>query len=192
MPGRSAVRRVSGIGLVVATLGLCLARIAAAQSASGGGALVSGGGFLWRHLGARGAGWNDGVELAWGPALADMEGAWRFTSLVQMDLRAFATSSWALALSTSAFEVTGRIGPFAPYARVGAAVATVDDFDGAVSAELFSPRVGAGLAVRVGKRVEVGAGVYSEYFWRWFGPSAIVHGILLDLRFERRPKVRQK
>jgi hypothetical protein len=131
------------------------------------------------------------LELAWGPSLADAQGAWRFTGLVQMDLRAFATSSWALAISTHTFEVTGRLGPLEPYARIGGALLTVDDFDGSVSAELFSPRVGAGVALRATRRFEIGLGVYSEYFWRWFGPSVLVHGLVVDVRFERRMRAHQ-
>jgi hypothetical protein len=158
----------------------------AQEGAARGGAEVSAGGFLWRALGDRSPGWHDGLEIAWGPSLADLEGAWRFTGLVQMDLRAFATSSWALAISTHTFEVSGRVGPLEPFARVGGSLLTVDDFDGSVSAELASPRVGAGIAVRLSRAVEIGVEGYSEYFWRWFGPSALVHGLLLNVRFERR------
>jgi hypothetical protein len=167
---------------------------ARAQSTSWGGADVSGGGFLWRAVGNRGRAWNDGLELAWGPSLADTEGAWSLSGLVQMDVRAFATSSWAVGLSTHAFEVAARLGPFEPYMRVGGALLTVDDFDGQVSAELLSPRVGAGAALRLGRRVAIGVGVYSEYFWRWFGPSVFVRGLVVDLRVERpmRPHRAQK
>jgi hypothetical protein len=113
------------------------------------------------------------------------EGGWRFTGLVQLDLRAFATDSWAFALSTHTFEVARRIGPLEPFVRVGGALLTVDDFGGSLSAEMLSPRVGAGVAVRVARRLAIGVGAYSEYFWRWFGPSAFVHGLVLDVRVER-------
>jgi hypothetical protein len=178
---------VSIVGFPVAAAALVLGSAGAgrAQSAALGGADVSAGAFLWRPLGDRSPGWRDGLELAWGPALIDREGPWSFTGLVQMDLRAFATSSWALALSTHTFEVQGRLGPVEPYARVGGALLTVDDFDGSVSAELLSPRVGAGLAVRASRRFEIGVGAYAEYFWRWFGPSVLVRGLVVDLRFER-------
>jgi hypothetical protein len=184
------LRHVKRVGLVASALAISVpgaeGMARAQQSAARGGAEVSAGGFLWRALGDRSPGWHDGLELAWGPSLADVEGAWRFTGLVQMDLRAFATSSWALAVSTHTFEVSGRVGPLEPFARVGGSLLTVDDFDGSVSAELASPRVGAGIAVRVSRAVEIGVEAYSEYFWRWFGPSALVHGLLLDVRFERR------
>jgi hypothetical protein len=157
----------------------------AQESSSHGGADLAAGGFLWRPVGDRSPGWRDGLELAWGPSLAATEGAWRFTGLFQVDLRAFATTSWALGISTQAFEVSGRLGPFAPYARVGGALLTVDDFAGAASIELLSPRVGAGIAARVSRRVEIGIGAYSEYFWRWLGPSAFVRGLVVDVRFER-------
>lgn len=170
---------------VAAALLLGAPAAARAQATAWGGADVSAGAFLWRHVGDRGRTWNDGLELAWGPTLGDTEGAWRFTGLVQMDVRAFAASSWAVALSTHAFEAALQAGPFEPYVRVGGSLITLDDFDGSCSVEMLSPRVGAGTAIRLGRRFEVGVGVYSEYFWRWFGPSAFVRGVVVDLRFER-------
>jgi hypothetical protein len=187
------VARACDVAFLATALGLAWASPGgAAETKAWGGADVAAGGFLWRHPGDRSPDWHQGLELAWGPSLAETEGAWRFTGLVQMDLRAFAATSWALALSSHTFEVTGRLGPLEPYARVGGALLTVDDFDGACSAELLSPRVGAGVAVRVARKVDVGVGLYAEYFWRWFGPSAFVRGVVLDLRFERPSRARQK
>lgn len=180
------MRRARGIGLLAASLSLSPARPASAQARPPwGGVDIAAGGFLWRHPGEQAAAWHEGLELAWGPSLSVGEGAFRFTGLVQMDLRAFDTSSWAFALSTHTFEVAARLGPLEPYVRVGGALLTVDDFAGTFSAELFSPRAGAGVGARLGRRLEVAIGAYAEYFWRWFGPSAFVRGFAIDVRYER-------
>ena len=186
------MRRASGIGLLAASLTLSSARAAPAQARPPwGGVDIAAGGFVWRHPGDPATAWHDGLELAWGPSLSVSEGAFRFTGLVQMDLRAFGASSWAFALSTHTFEVAARLGPLEPYARVGGALLTLDDFGGAFSAELFSPRAGAGIGARLGRHFEVAIGAYTEYFWRWFGPSAFVRGFAIDLRYERPMRRRQ-
>jgi hypothetical protein len=164
----------------------------AQRGTSWGGADVSAGGFVWRSVGDPNPAWHDGLALTWGPTLTYRQGPWRFTGLIQIDLRAFATTSWALGLSTNSLEVAASLGAFEPFVRVGAALLTVDDFDGNVSAELFSPRVTTGFDVRLGRHVEVGVGAYAEYFWRWLGPSALVRGLSLDVRFERRMRPRRQ
>jgi hypothetical protein len=57
---------------------------------------------------------------------------------------------------------------------------------------MFTPRVTTGLDIRLGRRVEVGVGAYAEYFWRWFGPSALVRGVSLEVRIERRMRPRRR
>jgi hypothetical protein len=188
-----AVARGLFVGLLAGVLSSSWAGdVRAQRGTSWGGAEVSAGGFVWRPTGDRSPAWHDGLELTWGPTLTYRQRPWRFTGLVQIDLRAFATTSWALGLSTNSFEVAAALGPIEPFVRVGAALLTVDDFDGSVSAELFSPRVTTGLDVRLGRNVEVGVGAYAEYFWRWLGPSAVVRGLSLDLRFERRMRPRRR
>jgi hypothetical protein len=185
------VRPLRAIGPLTAVLSISSARTAPAQATRPwGGVDVAAGAFAWRHPGDRSVSWHDGLELAWGPSLAAREGAFHFTGLVQMDLRAFDASSWALAISTHGFEVATHVGPLVPYVRAGAALLTLDDFAGNFSAELFSPRVGAGVGMQVARRLEVAIGAYAEYFWRWFGPSALVHGVVLDVRYEK--PMRQK
>ena len=151
----------------------------------GGGADVTASVFEWRPLGSRAPGWNDGLALAWGPTLADDEGPARFTALTQIELAAFDSRSYAVAISTHAFEAAARLGLFEPEVRAGVARATLDVFDGTWSAgKLLSPRAEIGIGLRVG-RMRASLGVQGEYFWRWFGPSILERGIVLDLRYER-------
>jgi hypothetical protein len=171
--------------------GLVVPDRASAQSATWGGADVTLGTFAWRRLGDSSSSWRKGLELAWGPSLAVDQGPFHFAGLIQMDVQEFDVSSWAVGLSTNAFEVAARLGPIEPQLRAGFALATIDDFAGNVSAELLSPRVGAGLGVRVLRTFRITVGAYAEYFWRWFGPSDLVRGITLDLVFERRQRTRQ-
>ena len=149
-----------------------------------GGADVSVSGFAWRPVGDSRASWQDGLALAWGPTLADDEGPARFTGLVQFEVAMFDPRSYAVALSTNAFEAAARLGLLEPEIRAGFALATVDVIDGQWSGELFSPRAEVGLGVRVG-RFRVSLGVQGEYFWRWFGPSVLERGVVLDLRYEK-------
>ncbi len=149
-----------------------------------GGADVTVSGFEWRPLGSSRPGWQDGLALAWGPTLADDEGPARFTGLTQIEVAMFDSRSYAVALSTHAFEVAARFGLLEPEARVGFKLISIDVLDGTWSGEAFSPRAEVGLGFRLGRmRAAVGAQV--EYFWRWFGPSVLERGLVLDLRYER-------
>jgi hypothetical protein len=179
-PRPRAILAASAASLLVATF----AGPAAAES-SFGGAEVTASAFAWRPLHDASPSWRHGAELAWGPTTAVDQGAFRFTGILQFDVREFDSSSWAVGISTHAFEAAARLGAIEPQVRAGFALLTVDDFDGQLSAELLSPRAGAGLGVRFWK-VRVSADVYAEYFWRWFGPSALVRGLSLDVRYERR------
>jgi hypothetical protein len=149
-----------------------------------GGADATVSGFKWRPLHSTNPDWQDGLALAWGPTLADDEGPARFTGLTQIELAAFDSRSYAVAISASAFEAAARLGLFEPQARVGFALATVDVVDGQWSAELLSPRAEVGFGLRFG-RVRVSIGAQVELFWRWFGPSLLERGLVLDLRYER-------
>jgi hypothetical protein len=157
-----------------------------------GGADVTVSGFQWRPTGDPRPGWRQGLSLAWGPTAADDEGAWRFTALTQFEASMFDSRSYAVGLVSNAFEAAWRLGPFEPESRVGFVLASVDDFDGQCSAQLLSPRAEIGVGVRVG-RVRVSLGVQGEYFWRWWGPSVLERGLVLDLRYEKpwRPRGRQ-
>jgi hypothetical protein len=149
-----------------------------------GGAAVSVSGFSWRPLRDPRPGWQNGLSLAWGPTLADDEGAWRFASVTQLEGTAFDSRSYALSLVTSAFEAAWRLGFLEPEARVGVVLATVDSVEGQWSAEALSPRAELGLGLRFG-RVRISLGAQGEYFWRWWGPSILERGIVLDVRYER-------
>jgi hypothetical protein len=177
--------------LLLLATGTAVSRIADAQATTWGGADVTFGTFAWRRLGDPSPSWQRGLELAWGPTLAVDQGPFHFAGVVQMDVQEFDVSSWAVGLSTNAFEVAARLGPLEPQLRTGFALATIDDFAGHVSAELLTPRVGAGLGVRVFRKVRITVGLYAEYFWRWFGPSDFVRGLTLDVLFERPRRVRQ-
>jgi hypothetical protein len=74
------------------------------------------------------------------------------------------------------------LGPLAVDAWVGLTTLSVDHLAGQWSAQLFSPRVGLGASVRAGSII-VGARVFSEYNWRWFGPDDRLIGLGIDLRF---------
>jgi hypothetical protein len=79
------------------------------------------------------------------------------------------------------------VGPFDFTARAGVTVLEVHAGSGGFGVGLFSPRVSAGAAVRIG-RLRLGAVAFSEYAWRWFGgPSAGVEGVLLEASLRTLP-----
>jgi hypothetical protein len=150
-----------------------------------GGADVAGSAFAWRPLGDARRDWQTGYAVAWGPSLADDEGSsWRFTGLIQFEATMFDSRSWALGIAADSLEAAARLGPFEPEVRAGFVLATVDVIDGEWSGELFSPRAEAGFGVRLG-RFRVSLGAQGEYLWRWFGPSVLERGFVVDLRFEK-------
>lgn len=176
--------RLRWFGLLVAAPSLALLPSSSRADPLWGGADITASAFQWRPEGDRRRDWQQGLGLAWGPTLADDEGPWRFTGLTQFEVSMLDSRSWAVGITATAFEAAARFGFLEPQARVGFQVATVDVLDGQWSAELFSPRAEAGLGVRFG-RVRIAVGVESEYFWRWWGPSVLERGFVLDLRYEK-------
>lgn len=80
------------------------------------------------------------------------------------------------------------IGPFEPEVQIGLSVLSVDIFHAEPSVQLFTPRVGAGLGLHLG-RIRVDLKAHAEYLWRWFGPDYLIRGVTLGLRFDvPRPK----
>lgn len=76
-----------------------------------------------------------------------------------------------------------RLGPLEPEVGIGASLLSVDVFNAEWSAQLFSPRVSAGVGLHLGK-IKVDIKGHAEYLWRWFGPDYYVRGITLGVRFD--------
>jgi hypothetical protein len=78
------------------------------------------------------------------------------------------------------------LGPIEPEVRTGFHLIDLDVFHGGYNASLLSPRVGAGGAINIGKfRLDISA--YSEYLWRWFGPSYFVRGVMIGASLDTTP-----
>ena len=105
-----------------------------------------------------------------------------------LDFRMFDDKSFAL----SAIHEIGAgvaLGPIEPEVRTGFQLFDVDVFHGGYSVSLLSPRVGAGVALNLVKfRLDISA--YSEYLWRWFGPSYFVRGVVIGVSLDTPPPVR--
>jgi hypothetical protein len=128
-------------------------------------------------------------EIAFGMAILN-EGSKPFvlsgvqrTLLRVIDSKSF---SWSLFVQDLGGGV--RLGPLQPEVRIALSTLTIDAFHGEWSAQIFSPRVTAGIGIELGKfRLDMKA--HSEYLWRWFGPDYLAHGVTLGLRLEiPRPK----
>lgn len=73
-----------------------------------------------------------------------------------------------------------RLGPLEPEVRFGASLASIDVFNAEWSVQLLSPRVSAGVGIRLGKfRIDLKG--HAEYLWRWFGPDYFVRGVTLGV-----------
>jgi hypothetical protein len=110
------------------------------------------------------------------------------TGMQQTNFRIFGEKSFAWSVLFHTIGAGVRVGPFEPEAHFSTSILTLDVFRGNYSVELLSPRAGAHLGIHVGK-IRLDFGVYSEYLWRWFGPSYLIRGLSFGLRLDvPRPK----
>jgi hypothetical protein len=124
-----------------------------------------------------------GYAISGGEAMALLGGAFMAGGLQDHELRLVPDDALSLSLSRYQLEGGLRLGPFEPMVRVGFTTLHLD-IGHRFSLGLFTPRVGAGLWLKLGK-VRLGASAFSEYFWRWLGDeSAFVHGLTFELQLE--------
>jgi hypothetical protein len=139
----------------------------------------------WRKGGTNdtGAGW----ELSFGAATESRVGQLFVAGLVRTQFRWFDSKSVALTPLQNMAMVGIKLGPFEPESRVGFSLLTFDVFHGAYSFEMFSPRIEAGLGIRIG-RFRVAAHGYSEMIWRWWGSNYWDKGIAFSIRLDAAKK----
>lgn len=128
-------------------------------------------------------------EIAFGMTVLNEQAKPFFLSGVQRTLlRVVDSKSFSWSLFVQDLGGGLQLGPLQPEVRIGLSTLTIDVFHGEWSAQLFSPRVTAGIGLELGKfRLDMKA--HSEYLWRWFGPDYLAHGVTLGLRLEiPRPK----
>jgi hypothetical protein len=124
-----------------------------------------------------------GYAIAGGESMALHSGAFLAGGIQEHELRLVPDDALSLSLSRYQLEAGVRLGPLEPMARVGFTTLHIDYGHG-FSLGLFTPRVGAGLWLKVGK-VRLGASAFTEYFWRWLGDeSSWVHGLSFELQLE--------
>lgn len=124
-----------------------------------------------------------GYAISGGEGLALLSGAFSAGGLHEQELRLVPDDALSLSLSRYQLEAGLRIGPLEPMARVGFTTLHLDIGHG-FSLGLFSPRVGAGVWLKLGK-ARLGASAFAEYFWRWLGDeSALVRGLSFEIQLE--------
>jgi hypothetical protein len=124
-----------------------------------------------------------GYAISGGEGMALLSGAFSAGGLHEQELRFVPNDALSLGLSRYQLEAGLRLGPLEPMARVGFTTLHLDIGHG-FSLGLFSPRVGAGLWLALGK-ARLGASAFAEYYWRWLGDdSALVHGLSIELQLE--------
>jgi hypothetical protein len=145
------------------------------------GTEIEGAPMWWRKAGSNATG--QGWELSLGLVTETRVGRLFVAGIVRAQFRDFDSKSFALSPLQNMGMVGIRLGPFEPESRVGFSLFTFDVFHGAYSFEMLSPRVEAGLGLRFGP-IRVGATVFSEYLWRWWGDSYFEKGIAFEVRLE--------
>jgi hypothetical protein len=124
-----------------------------------------------------------GYALSGGEGIALLGGVFTAGGLHEQELRFVPDDALSLGLSRYQLEAGLRLGPLEPMARVGFTTLHLDIGRG-FSLGLFSPRVGAGLWLKLGK-ARLGASGFAEYYWRWLGDdSALLHGLSIELQLE--------
>jgi hypothetical protein len=137
----------------------------------------------WRPSGALGS--STGAEIGLVPQILVTRAGPVFAGAsVALTLRVLDGKSAALSLPQYTLFGGLSLGPVEPQASVGLSLLTVDVFRGDYSFEMASPRVGAGLGLRLG-RLHVSAEVHTEYLWRWIGASNYrIQGLLFGLGYD--------
>lgn len=125
---------------------------------------------------------SPGGALAYGEALSTVRGPFIAGALREHALRLVPGDALSLTLSRYQWEAGLRLALLEPQLRVGFGLLHLDVADDGVSFGMFTPRVGAGLWLKL-SAVRVGVSVFSEYFWRWAGgESAFVRGLTLEIQ----------
>lgn len=141
------------------------------------------GGPIWYHP-ARGGDYELGVfDFEAGRSTKSAAKPFYLTGLQQTQFRMYDTKSYAWSILAHTICAGVKLGPAELEVRTGLGLLTLDVFHGNYSAELFSPRVGVHFGLKVNTlRFDVGA--YSEYLWRWFGPSYYMRGLTFGIRWD--------
>lgn len=128
-----------------------------------------------------------GVGLGLGQSSSTERGPLHITARVEWGVRFVPGEIVEAHLGRYSYGAGFHIGPLFPEVYVGMSVVNVDVSGGQWHFGMFSPHVGAGLAVLLGN-VRVSAHVYSEYLWRWGSRDGHFEGIVLDLALDRPPR----
>jgi hypothetical protein len=132
-----------------------------------------------------------GYSLGFSEGVTTVRGGFLAGGRLEHELRLVPKDALQLGVSRYYWEAGPRIGPFEPMARVGATLLYLD-YGKRFSFGMLSPRVGAGVWVKVAQ-TRIGVSVFSEYYWRWVGAdSAFVHGLTLEIQPDAAPLVRRR
>jgi hypothetical protein len=131
-----------------------------------------------------------GYSLAIGEGLSTVRTLFLAGGLQEHELRFVPKDSLSLRFSRYMWEAGPRLGPLEPMVRVGFTSIHLDIGHG-VSFGMFSPRVGAGLWLKL-PNSRVGVSVFTEYSWRWVGDdSAFVHGLTFEIQPMAKPLLKR-
>jgi hypothetical protein len=147
---------------------------------------------VWfRPIGSADPGWARGSEIALGARTVTRAAPFLFSLSTRPALRILDGQSYALSFVQTVSVGLG-LGPLEPDVGGGFSTITVDSIHGQWSAELLSPRAAAGAWIHFGS-FRLGAHVYGEYLWRWFGnDSYLLRGVSIELGLEaQRPQSRR-
>ena len=130
---------------------------------------------------------SSGYALAIGESLTTIRGVLATGALQEHELRLVPDDALHVNISRYQWEAGPQLGPLEPRVRVGFTLLHVDVGTSGFSFGLFTPRVGAGVWLKL-SRTRLGLSAFSEYFWRLAGDdSAWVRGFSLELQPDAPP-----
>ena len=125
---------------------------------------------------------SPGYALAYGESLTTARGPFLAGALREHELRLVPRDALSLTLSRYQWEAGLRLAVLEPQLRVGFGLLHVDVANDGVSFGMLTPRVGAGLWLKL-DGARIGISIFCEYFWRWAGhESAFVRGLTLEIQ----------
>jgi hypothetical protein len=137
----------------------------------------------YRGRGSANPNWPMGFEVGFGARATTRVLPFLLSWSTQPVFRALDSKSFAFSFLQQVFAGVA-LGPLEPEVGGGLSMVTVDVFHANFSAEMFSPRVEAGLWFHF-RALRVGAHAYSEYLWRWLGDrDYLLRGVAIELALE--------
>ena len=137
--------------------------------------------FNWNQWGAQKS--DNGWEIGGGVTVLSRMRPFFLGGRAQLLVRVFGDDGLIITPFNYSAEVGASLGPLELFSQWGVSFVNFGPVKGQWSADSLSPRVAAGVALKLGV-LRADAALYSEYMWRWFGPDYLIKGLAFTLRVD--------